>query len=148
MIARREVYVGMKRKKAGSTCTWSGVMARIMRKSYTLRKRSHARPVRRLEKPQEANRLPCTSKSDRLPEKASNSCSTLKVRRSRREIWRRDNWVSYQSCSQKVPVTYLPCLYKKNYGSRIWAIKPQKGQKGKPRAARDPRENSCLPFCP
>lgn len=87
IMARRDVYVGMKRRKRGSTCTWSGVTARIMRRSYTMRKRSHANPFSpRLENPHAARRFPWTSKSDKLPEKASNSCSILKVRKSRRVI--------------------------------------------------------------
>lgn len=77
----------MKRKKSGSTCTCSGVTARIMRRSYTMRNRSHASPFRpRLENPHAARRFPWTSKSERLPENASNSCSILKVRKSRRVI--------------------------------------------------------------
>lgn len=75
----------MKRRKRGSTWTWRGVMARIIRKSYTFRKRSQARTFIRLENPHVTTRFPWTSKSDKLPEYASNSCSTLNVRRSRNE---------------------------------------------------------------
>lgn len=77
----------MKRRKKGSMWTCSGVVARIMRRSYTFRKRSQARPFIRLEKPQVTSRFPWTSKSDKLPEYASNSCSTTNVRRSRSETW-------------------------------------------------------------
>lgn len=112
IMAKRDVYVGMKRKKSGSTCTWSGVTARIIRRSYTMRNRSQAKPFSpRLEKPQAAKRLPCTSKSDRLPEKASNSCSVLNERRSRSVTWfefkgnmSSGNWKSDHF------ISYLPCL--------------------------------------
>lgn len=144
MIARREVYVGMKRRKAGSTWTWSGVMARIMRKSYTLRKRSQARPVRRLEKPQAASRLPWTSKSDRLPEKASNSCSTLKLRRSRRETWKREKLLPATSVTGRRlrhlinSANILPKRTKVRDTDRV--------KRGEPRNRRDAPKNS-FTFC-
>ncbi|TNN57243.1 hypothetical protein EYF80_032577 [Liparis tanakae] len=47
----------MKRKNRGSTCTWRGVTARIIRRSYTMRNRSHANPfIPRLENPHAARR--------------------------------------------------------------------------------------------